>query len=111
MEYIMMNATRKIKPQKKSEPVLLTILKKAEDDYKQSEEMFDLLGWSGLPAELKFAIGDDVKAYYDEVHGRYSTNCSYVQRRRESVDFWVKSYQDDICTLETAVEALKVSKL
>jgi hypothetical protein len=92
-------------------PALLSVFKKAEKEYRQTQEMFDLLGWGELPAELKFTIEDDVKGYVDELHGRYSTHCPLVQRRRESVDFWVKSYMDEICSLETAVDALKVSRI
>ncbi len=106
-----MNAAKKIAPRKKTNPALLTIIKKAEEDYRNTEEMFALLGWNRLPAELKVAIEDDVKAYCNELHGQYSTNCSYVQRRRESVDFWIKSYLDGICSLDTALDSLQVRQL
>ena len=107
----MMNAARKIRKRIKNEPVLTSILQIAKEEYRQREEMFKLLGWDNLPEELKFAIEDDVKGYMDELHGRYSTNCALVQRRRESVDFWVKSFIDGICTLKTAVEALRIQQL
>ena len=76
---------------------------------KRMEEIFSLLGWSDLPEELKSAVAADVKGYADELQGRYSTRCVYVQRRRESVDFWIRSYKDDLCTLETALESLQIS--
>lgn len=106
-----MNAAKKYKVKKQSVSPLLSIFKKAKEDHNKTEEMFDLLGWASLPAELKFAVQEDVKAYYDELHGRYSTNCAYVQRRRESVDFWVKSYLDGICSLDTAVHSVQIKPL
>ncbi len=95
----------------KTEPVLYSIFHKAETEYRQIEQMFLMLGWGRLPAELKLAIEDDVKGYIDELHGTYCTSCPLVQRRRESIDFWVSSYTDGVCTLDTAVDALKVKRL
>ena len=106
-----MNAARKVKTTPNSEPVLISIFKKAEEEYKKVEQMFSLVGWEGLPDELKVEIEDDVRGYIEELEGRFSTHCPLVQRRRESVDFWVNSYMDGICTLETAVNALKIKKL
>lgn len=107
----MINAAKKNIKRKAPKSALHSIFNKAEKDYRQTQEMFDLLGWGELPAELRFVIEADVKGYVDELEGRYSTNCSLVQRRRESVDFWVKSFMDQICSLETAVNLLRVTKL
>ena len=107
----MTNATKKLSQVRRSEPVLISIFQKAEKEYKELEEMFRLIGWEQLPDKLKFAIESDVRGYIDELNGRYSTTCAGVQRRRESVDFWVNSYLDGICSLETALNALKVTKL
>lgn len=107
----MTNAAKKLHLAQKNEPVLVSIFKKAEKEYKELEEMFSLIGWEEVPEELKFAIEDDVRGYIDELNGRYSTTCTGVQRRRESVDFWVNSYLDGICSLETTLDALKVTKL
>ncbi len=104
----MLNAAKKITRKKIQEPALLSILKQAKREHRKREQMFELIGWNSLPEELKIEIEADVKGYIDELHGRYSTNCPHVQRRRESVDFWVKSYMDGICTLQTALDALKV---
>lgn len=95
----------------KTEPVLQSIFLKAENEYRQIQEMFNLLGWGGLPDELKYEIEEDVKGYIDELHGKYSTHCPFVQRRRERVDFWVNSLLDGLCTADTAIEALKVKSL
>ncbi|WP_234573131.1 hypothetical protein [Rhodohalobacter sp. 614A] len=107
----MTNAAKKLNLVTKHEPILISIFRKAEKEYKELEEMFSLIGWGDLPDELKFAIETDVKGYIDELNGRYSTTCAGVQRRRESVDFWVNSYLDGICSLDTALNALKVTKL
>lgn len=95
----------------KSEPALYSIFHKAEAEFRQIEQMFVMLGWGELPNEIKLVIEEDVKGYIDELHGNYSTNCPLVQRRRESVDFWVNSYLDGLCTTDTAAEALKVKTL
>ncbi|MDR9408861.1 MAG: hypothetical protein RI573_08445 [Balneolaceae bacterium] len=107
----MTNAAKKLNKSRQQEPILLTIFQKAEKEYKELEEMFQLIGWGDLPQELKFAIESDVRGYIDELNGRYSTTCAGVQRRRESVDFWVNSYLDGICSLKTALDALRVTKL
>ncbi len=106
-----MNAVKKTRIRTVPAATLLKISRKAKEEHSKADEMFHLLGWSSLPAELKLAIEDDVKAYYYELHGRYSTNCAYVQRRRESVDFWVRSFLDGICSLETALDSVRITKL
>lgn len=91
--------------------VLNSIFHKAEAEYRETEEMFTLLGWGDLPGELKLVIEEDVKGYIDELRGQYCTNSEWVQRRRESVDFWVNSYIDGICDESTAIDSLRVKKL
>lgn len=95
----------------KPEWILQSVLLEAEIDHRQSELMFRMMGWADLPDLLKIEIRDDVKGYYNELTGQYSSNDSSVQRRRESVDFWVNSYTDGLCTLETAAKALKVNSI
>ncbi|MEX0770967.1 MAG: hypothetical protein WD035_09555 [Balneolaceae bacterium] len=90
------------------EPVLTKVLAEAEHDHDELENMFKLMGWENLPVDLKIEIKEDVKSHIDELNGFYSTCDPFVQRRRESVDFWVRSYQDGICTLDTAVKALRI---
>ena len=107
----MMNTALKSPRSFQAEPVLRSIFKEAELEHRSIIKMFDILGWGDLPEELKFTIKEDVKGYIDELNGEYSTNCSLVQRRRESVDFWVNSYLDETCTLNTAVKALKTTRL
>ena len=107
----MMNTIRKRVSRPSISPVLISLYKKVELEKKKSEEIFQALGWENLPSELKFEIEEDVIGFYNELHGQYSTNCEFVQRRRESVDFLVKSYLDRLCTLETAVDSLKVNRI
>lgn len=92
-------------------PMLISIFKKVELEKRKADEIFQTLGWEDLPAEFKFEIEDDVIGYYDELHGQYSTNCEFVQRRRERVDFWVKSFMNQLCSLETAIDSLKVNRI
>ncbi|MFO7800579.1 hypothetical protein [Rhodohalobacter sp.] len=91
--------------------VLNSIFHKAEAEYRATEEMFTLLGWGDLPGEFKMVIEEDVKGYIDELRGQYCTNSEWVQRRRESVDFWVNSYLDGICDETTAIDSLRIKKL
>lgn len=95
----------------KVEPVLRKVLIEAEEEHRQLQETFRLLGWGGLPDALKIEIKDDVSAMVDELQGQYSTCDPHVLRRRQSVVHWVSCYRDGICSLETAVAALKVRKL
>ena len=106
-----MNAISKKTTRPKVSPMLVSIFKQVELEKRKSDEIFQALGWGDLPSELKFEIEEDVIGFYNELHGQYSTNCEFVQRRRESVDFWVKSYMDRLCTLETAVDSLKVNRI
>ena len=106
-----MNAALKTPQGFQAEPVLRSIFREAELEHRSIVKMFDLLGWGDLPEELKFTIKDDVKGYVDELNGEYSTNCPLVQRRRESVDFWVNSFKDNLCSLNTALNALKTTRL
>lgn len=93
------------------EPVLRRVLVEAEQEHRQLQETFSLMGWEDLPDTLKMEIKDDVSAMVDELQGRYSTNDPNVLRRRESVTWWVNCYREGICSLETAIGALRVRKL
>lgn len=93
------------------EPVLRKVLLEAEQEHKQLQEVFALMGWADLPDALKVEIKDDVGAMVDELQGQYSSCDPYVQKRRERVAYWVSCYEDGICSLSTAIEALKVNKL
>ncbi|MDX1637167.1 MAG: hypothetical protein R3281_04295 [Balneolaceae bacterium] len=93
------------------EPVLRKVLIDAEKEHNQLQEMFTLLGWGDLPDKLKMEIKADVAAMVDELHGRYSSCDPNVERRRRSVTYWVSCYRDGICSLETAIQALKVRAL
>lgn len=106
-----MNAAYKKQQLNRNDRVLNLIFHKAEAEHREIEEMFSLLGWNDLPGNLKVVIEGDVKGYIDELNGQFCTNSEWVQRRRESVDFWVNSYLDGLCTLDTAITSLKVTKL
>lgn len=90
------------------EPVLHKVLKEAEQEHKQLQQVFRLMGWGDLPDALKIEIKDDVAAMAEELKGQYSSCDPYVGQRRQRVVHWVKSYKDGICSLQTAVEALRV---
>jgi molybdopterin converting factor small subunit len=94
-----------------AEPLLAHILKEAEQEHRELQETFIIMGWRDLPDALKIEIKDDVRAMVDELEGKYSTCDPYVLQRRESITYWVAAFQDEICSLQTAIEALRVSKL
>lgn len=102
-----MKTTAHRQTKQRMEPVLRKVLAEAEIEHRQQQLMFELMGWGELPEELKIEIKDDVKFYADELEGLYSSCDPYVQRRRESVHFWVHSYMDGLCTLDTAVRSLR----
>ncbi len=93
------------------EPVLRKVLKEAEKEHRELQQMFELMGWGDLPDELKMEIKEDVAAMVDELQGQYSSCDEHVARRRRSVVHWVESFRDGICSLQTAIDALHIKKL
>jgi len=93
------------------QPVLRKVLKEAEHEHRQLQKMFELMGWGELPDALKMEIKDDVSAMVDELNGQYSSCDPYVARRRKRVVHWVNSFLDGICSLQTAIDALRVKPL
>ena len=92
-------------------PLLKRLKKESAQEYKEMQQAFELMGWGKLPDSLKIEIYNDVKFMVQELKGYFSSCDPYVQRRRETVHFWVSSFQDGICTLEAAVKALKIKAL
>ena len=93
------------------EPVLRKVLIEAEQEHRELQQMFGLMGWGDLPDALKMEIKDDVSAMVNELQGQFSSCDPYVKKRRASVTYWVNCFQDGICSLATAIDALKVKKL
>jgi hypothetical protein len=75
------------------------------------QDAFDLLGWAKLPDEIKIEIYEDVRFMVKELKGLFSSCDPYIQRRRDTVHFWVQSFLDKIATKEAAIKALKVKML
>ncbi|GAB5408681.1 MAG: hypothetical protein BalsKO_10460 [Balneolaceae bacterium] len=92
-------------------PLLKRIKKESANEYLEMQQAFDLMGWGKLPDDLKIEIYNDVKAMVQELKGMYSSCDPYVESRRNTVHFWVSSFQDGICNLEAAIKALKVKAL
>lgn len=93
------------------EPVLRKAFLEAEKEHAELQDMFRLMGWEDLPDALKIEIKDDVSSMVEELKGQYSSCDPYVQKRRERVTYWVSCFRDGICTLSTAIDALKVKPL
>ncbi len=92
-------------------PLLNRIKKESAKEFEEMQQAFELMGWAKLPDELKIEIYDDVRFMVQELNGLFCSNDEFVQRRRETVHFWVQCYLDRICTLNAAVKALKVKAL
>ncbi len=92
-------------------PLLNRIKKESKQEFEEMQQSFELMGWGNLPDELKIEIYDDVRFMVHELKGYFSSCDEFVERRRNSVHFWVSSFQDGICTLQAAIKALKVKSL
>jgi len=93
------------------EPILGKVLQDAQEEEQKLQEVFEMMGWSHLPAELKIEIKDDVRAMVDEYEGKYSTCDPFVLKRRQRVVYWVENYQEKMCSLKTAIEGVKIRSL
>ena len=93
------------------EPVLKKVLRDAQKEHQKIQEVFKLMGWGNLPDTLKMEIKDDVKVMVDECEGRYSTRDPFVLNRRQRVIYWVENFQENMCSLDTAIKALRVKRL
>src|SRR5690625_745393 len=107
----MMNAIVKKGAARHVEPVLRRVLAEAEKEERELQEVFSLMGWESLPGEIKMEIRDDIRGYRDELTGRFSTTDPWVLKRRQRIDYWVRSYSAGLCTLDTAVQALRIRAL
>lgn len=103
--------SRKTNPTLFVAPLLKRIKKESKQEFDEMQQAFELMGWGTLPDELKIEIFEDVRFMVQELKGYYSSCDPYVQRRRETVHFWVSSFQDGVCTLEAAIKALKIKPL
>lgn len=92
------------------EPLLKRIQHESRQEFAEMQQAFELLGWEELPEELKIEIYEDVKFMVQELKGYFSSVDPFVQRRRESVHYWVSCYKDGICSLDTAINALKIRR-
>jgi hypothetical protein len=78
---------------------------------KESRDILDWMGWSGIPDSMKLVIAIDMIGFRDELNGLYSTRDPFVLARRKSVYYWVNQYMKGYCSPETAVESLRVMNL
>jgi hypothetical protein len=103
---IMAQATQTVQ----TKPLLQSIYQEAQQEYQHLEEVFRLMGWGDLPDALKIEIKEDVAAMVDELEGRFSTCDPFVMKRRQSVTYWIDMYRSGVCSMQTAVEALKMKR-
>lgn len=74
----------------------------------EASDMLEAMGWTDIPSELKRSVAIDVIGYRDELLGLYATRDPHVMARRRSVYWWVEAYRCGTCSLETALDALKM---
>ncbi|MCC5926296.1 MAG: hypothetical protein JJU41_07005 [Bacteroidetes bacterium] len=75
----------------------------------ETEDIFSLMGWAEIPEKLKLTIAIDMIGFRDEVAGLFSTRNPNVLNRRKRIYYWVNEYLQGNCSLQNAVDALKVS--
>jgi len=75
---------------------------------RESQEIFEMMGWGDLSEKVKLAIAIDLIGFRDELAGLYSTNDPRVLARRKSIYYWINMLLDGTCTEETALDILKV---
>lgn len=92
-------------------PLLKRIKKESAEEYVEMQQTFNLMGWGELPDDLKIEIYDDVRYMVQELKGMYSSCDPNVERRRNTVHFWVSSFQDEICSLDAAIKGVKIKAL
>lgn len=85
------------------------LLKNVFRRHQDVEQILAVLGWQNLPQDVLIEIMDDLQGFADELSGRFSTLCPYVQNRRKRVIYWVDSVLNGICSSKTAAEALHIS--
>ncbi|MGB0346734.1 MAG: hypothetical protein ACPGGA_04565 [Balneolaceae bacterium] len=105
------STTKRVKTNLFIAPLLQRIKKESAQEYAEMQEAFELMGWAKLPDEIKIEIYEDVRFMVKELKGLFSSCDPYVQRRRETVHFWVQSFLDKIASKEAAIKALKVKML
>jgi len=107
-----MNTARKLYRKEETTSQALTVVN-AEvsfDEDARLNEIYEALGWGDLPYRLKFAIASDIVGYYDELMGLYSTCDPGVIARRKRVAYWVENYRNHVASLETTLEALRITQ-
>lgn len=88
--------------------VLSQIKEETKAEVNLMNEAFELMGWQKLSDEIKMAIYDDVKYMVMELQGLFSSCDEFVQRRRDSVHFWISSFLDGICDEKMVLENLQI---
>jgi len=107
----MIHSTVKSRATRIEEPILERVLLQAKQEDQQVQEVLELMGWGGLPAELVIEIKEDIRAFRMELEGLYSSCDPFVEKRRQRVDYWIRLYRSGDCSLQTAISALRVRML
>lgn len=88
-----------------------TASKKLHPLLREATDIFDQMGWGGLPDDLKLTIAIDLVGFRDEITGLYSTKDPNVLSRRKSIYYWVNQYLNGVCSEQTAVQSLRILNL
>lgn len=103
-----MESALKLRDREVQQPVLRKVDLDKEFEDEALNQIYAAMGWSDLPYRLKFQIAPDIVGYYDELTGRYATCDPFVMARRSRVLYWIDSFRNGLCTLETVLDALKI---
>jgi len=102
-----MNTTISYQTEKQTEQTLNNVDKVFRKESQEFKDMLTLLGWQNLPDKLLAEIVLDIADMKKELQLRYCSTDNAKDLRRRQVHYWVESYRQGTCSLETAVNALK----
>lgn len=68
--------------------------------------LLNTLGWQKIPNALLRVIASDLELWNSELTVNSQTIDQTVRQRRSAVRYWVKAYQNQCCSLKTAIQAL-----
>lgn len=92
------------------QPVLRKVDLVMQHEDEQLNQIYTAMGWDDLPYRLKFLIAPDIVGYFDELTDRYSTSDPFVLARRQRVLYWIDTFRNGHCSLDTIMNALRIEE-
>jgi hypothetical protein len=97
-----MTAAKKLNHTQSFTPVLVP----SGPDLFDLSEALAVLGWNNLPIEIHTRIKDDLLQFMRELNGKYATTDAKILKRRRRLTFWINSYIQGDCSLNTLLEMI-----